>query len=104
MLYADDREKARETSLLEDGSYSFEYVAEGKYILQLTGAQDEEQKESDSNSANAEAATVKSVPIRHYTDKEIPLSVLNDIEDMNLAVAASVPGNVPATVANPVPQ
>ena len=70
----------------------------------MTGAQDEEQKESDSNSANAEAATVKSVPIRHYTDKEIPLSVLNDIEDMNLAVAASVPGNVPATVANPVPQ
>jgi hypothetical protein len=96
LLYADDREKARETSLLEDGSYSFEYVAEGKYILQVTGAQDGEQKESDSNSANAEVVTVKSVPIRHYTDKETPLTVLNDIEDFSLALAVSVPGNVPA--------
>ena len=33
LLYADDREKARETKTLDDGSFSFAYVPEGSYIL-----------------------------------------------------------------------
>jgi len=44
LLYADDREKARETSILDDGSFSLQYIAEGKYILAVSGAQDAEQK------------------------------------------------------------
>ena len=40
LLYADDRDKTREATPLEDGSFSLEYVPEGKYIVQITGAED----------------------------------------------------------------
>ena len=89
LLYADDREKARETMLLEDGSYSFEYVPEGKYVLQVTGAQDVEHKESGDGQGEAEAATAKASPVRKYSDKEIAVTVLNDVDDMNLMLAAA---------------
>ncbi|HEY1160094.1 MAG TPA: hypothetical protein VGE83_05655 [Terracidiphilus sp.] len=98
LLYADDREKARETSLLEDGTFSFEYVAEGKYILQVNGAQDTEQK--DPEQPQSDAPPSKPTPAHSYVDKEIPLTVLNDIEDISLTLAASAPGNVPVP-ANP---
>jgi hypothetical protein len=98
LLYADDREKARETSLLEDGTFSFEYVAEGKYILQVNGAQDTEQKAPDQPQSDAPPSNP--TPAHSYVDKEIPLTVLNDIEDISLTLAASAPGNVPAP-ANP---
>ena len=98
LLYADDREKARETSLLEDGTFSFEYVAEGKYILQVNGAQYTEQKAPDQPQSDAPPSNP--TPAHSYVDKEIPLTVLNDIEDISLTLAASAPGNVPAP-ANP---
>ena len=104
LLYADDREKARETSLLEDGSYSFEYVPEGKYILQVTGAQDAEQKAAGDGQGEAETAAAKASPVRKYADKEIPLTVMNDTDDVNLTLAAAEHPSVsaPAGVAAPV--
>ncbi|MGD0630171.1 MAG: hypothetical protein ABR987_12495 [Terracidiphilus sp.] len=91
LLYADDREKARETALLEDGSYSMEYVPEGKYILQVSGAQDEEQKVVATGQGDAQQETAQTVPVRKYADKEMPLTVLNDTEDFNIALPAIVP-------------
>jgi hypothetical protein len=89
LLYADDREKVRETQLAEDGSYSFEYVPEGKYILQITGAQDVEHKESGEGQGGAETAAAKANPVRKYADKEIAVTVLNDSEDINLMLGAA---------------
>src|SRR5208283_3155800 len=40
LLYADDREEARQTAMLKDGSFNFDYVPGGNYILQITNAQD----------------------------------------------------------------
>jgi hypothetical protein len=97
LLYADDREKAREAPLLDDGTYSFEYVPEGKYILQVSGAQDEEQKGPDP--PQTDAAPVKPGPPRTYVDKELPINVLNDNEGVNLTLAYTT-----AVPVNPAPQ
>jgi hypothetical protein len=104
LLYADDREAARETALLEDGSFSLEYVPEGKYILQISGAMDAVQKVSE-----PDAVAAKPDADIHYADKEIPLIVMDDMSDVNLAVSpasASATGSIPAAppAAPPAPQ
>ena len=70
MLYADDREKAREAPLLDDGSFTFEYVPEGKYILQVSGAQDEQQKAPDQ--PQADATPCKDQPAAHLRGQGDP--------------------------------
>jgi hypothetical protein len=102
LLYADDREKTRETSLLEDGSYSMDYVPEGKYILQVSGAQDEEQKVVATGQGDTQQETAQTVPVRTYADKELPLTVLNDTEDFNIALLAILPAA--ANAADPAKQ
>ena len=91
LLYADDREKARETSLLDDGSFSLQYVVEGKYILQVSGAQDAEQKAAEPGADNSQAAAAKVPTAASYADKEIPLAVLNDMDDIQIPLAAPPP-------------
>jgi len=97
LLYADDREKARETALLEDGSYSLEYVPEDKYILQVSDAQDEEQNAAVTGQGDAQKETAPTVSVRRYADKEIPLTVLNNMEDFNIALPAAAPADAAAT-------
>jgi hypothetical protein len=80
LLYADDREVARKTTVLEDGSFAFEFVPDGRYILQITGATD-----PDPNGDGQ----LKHTPARTYQDKEMPLIVAGDVEDVNLAVVAN---------------
>jgi hypothetical protein len=99
LLYADDREKARETDLLEDGSFSFDYIAEGKYILQVSGAHDEVQN----NSADGKDEDQKPAITHLYADKEMPLTVLNDTEGVNLNLSAPTPAAA-ATPVTPTPQ
>jgi hypothetical protein len=91
LLYADDREKARETSVLDDGSFSLQYVAEGNYILAVSGAQDAEQKAAEPGPDGSQAEAAKPVPVARYMDKEIPLAVLNDMDDIQMPVAAAAP-------------
>jgi hypothetical protein len=91
LMYADDRERARETSLLEDGSFSLEYVPESKYILQVSGAQDAKTKGSESapGGAGVTSSTANAPP--RYADKEIPLIVLRDMDDIQVQVTAVPP-------------
>ncbi len=84
LLFADDREKARELSLEGDGEFSFEYVPEGKYILRVSGAADPEQKISETGAGDAPAADAKPKAAGHYADKEIPLLVLDDMDDVQI--------------------
>lgn len=93
LLYADDREKTRETSLLEDGSFSFEYVPEGKYILQVSGARDAEQQVPEPAPGDAQAAAPKA-PL-HYTDKELPLNIQDDVDDIQVQLAVTPPDKPP---------
>jgi hypothetical protein len=91
LLYADDREKAREVSLAEDGSFSFQYVPEGKYILLVAGAQDAEQKNSEPGSGDSGAAVAKTNTARRYADKELPITVLTDMDDLQIQLALAPP-------------
>jgi hypothetical protein len=96
LLYADDREKAREVALEEDGSFSFEYVPEGKYTLRVEGAQDADVKGADAAQGDPDAAAQKAAPVVRYADKEMPLTVAEVVEDVNLALATVAPGNATA--------
>ena len=86
LLYADDREKAREIQLEDDdaGSYSFDYVPEGSYILQVSAAQDAGNPSGQPDSGSAK-------PPRHYADKEIAVQVAGDVDDMNVSLAEQPP-------------
>ena len=86
LLYADDREKARELQLGDDdgGSYSFDYVPEGSYVLQVTDAQDA------NNSADTTGSSAAKPP-RHYADKEIPILVAGDLDDLDISLAEQPP-------------
>lgn len=95
LLYADDREPTRETSVLEDGSFSLQYVPEGNYILKVSGAQDADPKGAEpvvsGPDAPPAAASASSAPQVHYADKEIPLKVIGDISDIAVTVSPVTP-------------
>ena len=69
LLYADDREQARKASIDSDGSFRFEYVAEDSYILRVSEAKDEAEGEGRE---------------RLYSEKELPLHVRSDLNDVNV--------------------
>jgi hypothetical protein len=85
LLYADDREQLRQIQLDDDdaGSYSFDYVPEGSYILQVSAAQDA------GNSGGQSDPGAR--PPRHYADKEIPVQVAGDLDDMDVSLAEPTP-------------
>lgn len=84
LLYADDRERMRETRVQqEDGSFEFEYVPPGSYILQVADGGDGNQ--GDSGQAGADGGTKP----RSYTDKEMPLLVNGNVEDVSVQLVVS---------------
>lgn len=91
LLYSDDREKARESMLLEDGSFSFEYVAEGKYILQVSGAKDARQGDSAPAPADSNAGGAKAKGTPLYANKEVPITVLDDVDDIQVNLSTTPP-------------
>jgi len=90
LLYADDREDARELSPNGDGAFAFEYVPEGKYILQVSGAEDEEQTNAAPGAGSSDPAPPKAKAV-HYADKEIPLIVENDLDDLLVSLVPTPP-------------
>jgi hypothetical protein len=91
LLYADDREMTREVALEEDGSFSFEYVPEGKYILRVEGAQDAEAKGAEGAQGDSDTAAQKAALVVRYTDKEMPLTVQEDVADIQMTLAVTPP-------------
>jgi hypothetical protein len=91
LLYPDDREKMREVSVLSDGSFSFQYVPEGSYILQVSGAREPEQKASETDSSNSGGTAAKIVPARTYADKELAVTVAGEMDDLQVQLAVSSP-------------
>jgi hypothetical protein len=90
LLYADDRAPARETAIQEDGTFSFEYVPQDKYILQVSGAGDTQPKQQDPAPEGPNPATT-ATPEIHYADKEIPLTVLEDTSSIAIALPPATP-------------
>jgi hypothetical protein len=106
LLYADDREEARQTPMLKDGSFSFDYVPGGTYILEVANAQDAAASASaqspggqsgDGSGATNSGAQPQGAPqIHKYMDKETPLIVQNDMEDVQVTLLDPPPPQQPA--------
>jgi hypothetical protein len=90
LLYADDRAPARETNIQEDGTFTFEYVPQDKYILQVSGAGDAQQN-PPATPPDTSNATTNAPPEVHYADKEIPLAVLEDTSSVAIALSPATP-------------
>jgi hypothetical protein len=108
LLYADDREPARQTDLDENGDFEFDYVPEAKYILAVSGAHDEEKKDAGPDNSGGQSQTTQSVPTVIYADKEMPINVLSDLGNLSFSLtlatpAASPPPGAPQA-AQPAPQ
>lgn len=73
LLYADDRQEARSAPMQEDGSFSFPYVPEDKYILRVTGALDHAGKHGGKDHA--------------YADMEIPVAVKDGMDDVRVQLS-----------------
>jgi hypothetical protein len=97
LLYGDDREPARETSLDENGDFEFEYVPDGKYILTVSGAQDDEKKDPGPGKEDQRAQTTQYVPTRIYASREMPMNVMSDLGSQNFSLPLVAPA------ASPVP-
>jgi len=93
LLYADDREKVREIPLEEDGSggFTFQYVAEGSYVLQVSSAGDSEPDGSEAGTGGGKAQNAKPNAAVHYADKEMPLTVMSDLSEIQVTLAVAVP-------------
>jgi hypothetical protein len=84
LLYADDREEARKTAALEDGSFSFSYVAEDKYILRVSDAEDKAESGSEAGTGDTSGKNATTGATKRYAAKEIPLLVQGEIEDIDI--------------------
>ena len=87
LLWADDKENARETKSEEDGTFRLEYVPEGKFLLEVSSAQDP--GDTDSN------APEKNHPAVRYADKQSPLTVQAAVDDLNIALDPKRPAPTP---------
>ncbi len=90
LLWAGDREIARELTVAADGSFSMDYVPEGKYILQITDAQDAEAADSGPAPASGAATPPASGPVQ-YANKEMPLTVQGNMSDVQIQLSATSP-------------
>ena len=84
LLYADDREEARAANMQRDGGFSFAYVPAGDYILRVTGAQDTITSNQNTNSTEAASSPQPAPEVHSYLDKEIPLSVQSEMNDVTM--------------------
>lgn len=102
LLYADDREAMRQTDLDENGDYEFDYIPEGKYIVVVSGARDEGKADSVNGKGGVQSQSSPPVPAPVYSDKEFPIAVLNDLENLNISLPLAAPtGRAAAGAAQP---
>lgn len=86
LLYADDREPARKTTIDKDGSFSFSYVPEESFILRVSDAETLAEENSATDSPNTAANHATPQVETRFLDKEMPLKVLNDMSDVDVSL------------------
>ncbi|MDR3799237.1 MAG: hypothetical protein P4K93_13860 [Terracidiphilus sp.] len=84
LLYADDREEARAANMRRDGSFSFDYVPAGDYVLRVADVQDTNTANQNAGSADSSSSPQPAPEVHRYLDKEIPLSVQSDMNDVTM--------------------
>jgi hypothetical protein len=92
LLYADDRETAREIKVYPDGGFIFEYVPEDGFILQVSGVDETAAVSDDSSAGSGERKTPGT---RRYADREIRLDVQDDVTDMKVGMVVAPQAPMP---------
>jgi len=87
LLYGDDRAMDRSTTIRGDGSFEFQYVPAGNYILQVTNVQDNGGNSARGSDQQAQPAA----EVHRYLDKEVPLSVQGEMNDVNITLIEAFP-------------
>jgi hypothetical protein len=79
----------RQLSTDEDGSFSFQFIPQGNYILNVTNAGDRPDKDSNDGSSGSSSPG----DVRTYASKEMPLQVQGDTESLSIQLvpASSAP-------------
>jgi len=84
LLYADDREVAREVDAFSDGGFAFDYVPEDGFILEF---KDFTEEVPDPNVTTVQPGERKPTKTRHYTDREVRVDSRDDITDMTVTLS-----------------
>ena len=90
LLYADDRTVMRQVSMDNDGSFLFQFVPQDNYILSVTNARDRSDKDSDNDPGSSGHGDT-----RTYANKEVPLQVQGDTEDISVQLTPAQPAANP---------
>jgi hypothetical protein len=93
LLYRADKSEVQGDWVQADGSFSFSYIPEGEYLLQIRHAADTELREGRSSDGTS---VVLPVPVHRYSDFEQPLSVPGDLS----GILASAPELLATSSAN----
>ncbi len=86
LLYADDRSIALETTTDNDGDFWFDSVPEGSYFLNFVKASDENRTTTTKDAKGKDVVT--QLPSCVYPAKEIPIELKEDIEGLDVQLAA----------------
>lgn len=98
LLYADDRETARETGIGGyEGEFTFNYVRVGTYILQITEAEDADKTVEVTQPDGSETSVSKPGTGVKYADKEVPILVQEGMDDLRVTMAPTPPAPPTAT-------
>jgi hypothetical protein len=93
LLYRADKSEVQDDWVEADGSFSFSFIPEGEYLLQIRHAADTELREGRSSDGTS---VVLPVPVHSYSEFEQPLSVPGDLT----GVLAPAPERLATSAAN----
>ena len=60
-------------------------------MIQVSGAKDAAQENSEDSSGNMGAATSKPIAARSYADKEMPVTVMSEVDDLQIQLVVTPP-------------
>ena len=87
LLYSDDKSKANHVTVEEDeDGFTFSFVPEGDYILQVSGAADNEYEEIPNPPHSSPPTRTETHTLRTYSPAERPLHVDNDLTGVVVSV------------------
>lgn len=89
LLDADTKTSLRMAMVGRDGTFQFNYVPDGQYTLQVTGASDTEAKSPGADMENDFARLLNSKVLKSYGTLEQPLLLKGDAPDLTLQVPDS---------------
>src|SRR5207244_2428502 len=92
LVFSDDKSPAAKTAIASgETSFSFPFVPEGDYILQVSGGADVRFEEVPNGSGNIPPSHTETHTLHTYGSTEMPIHVDGDLVDLNIPVPDGAP-------------